>query len=214
MLQTSKPHQFSFHSLKRTNPQLLSVVRSSSMGVEKGHAVCIPFPAQGHINPMLKVAKLLHNHGFHITFVNTDYNHRRLLKSRGPDSLSGLPSFRFETIPDGLPPSEIVDATQDIPSLCQSTTTTCLPHFMNLIARLNDAATSGVPPVSCIVSDGVMSFTADAAAELGVPEVLFWTTSACGFYAYTQFQKIIEMGYAPLKGTYTLLLCLHVSILF
>lgn len=150
---------------------------------------------------MLKVAKLLHHLGFHITFVNTDYNHRRLLKSRGPDSLSGLPSFRFETIPDGLPPSEIVDATQDIPSLCESTSTTCLPHFKNLIARLNDAATSDVPPVSCIVSDGVMSFTADAAAELGVPEVLFWTTSACGFYAYTQFRKIIEMGYAPLKDT-------------
>ncbi|KAH6758980.1 UDP-glucosyl transferase 85A2 [Perilla frutescens var. frutescens] len=171
------------------------------MGEGKGHAVCIPFPAQGHINPMLKLAKLLHSNGFHITFVNTDYNHRRLLKSRGPASLDGLPSFRFHSIPDGLPPSEITDATQDIPSLCESTTTTCLPHFKKLIAKLNDAGASGVPPVSCIVSDGVMSFTADAAAELGLPEVLFWTTSACGFYGYTQYEKIIQMGYAPLKDT-------------
>ncbi|XP_057794565.1 7-deoxyloganetin glucosyltransferase-like [Salvia miltiorrhiza] len=170
------------------------------MGAQrKGHAICIPFPAQGHVNPMLKLAKLLHNHDFHITFVNTEYNHRRLLKARGADALHGLPSFRFETIPDGLPPSDTADATQDIPSLCESTTTTCLAPFKRLIARLN--AADDAPPVSCIVSDGVMSFTADAAAELGLPEVLFWTTSACGFYAYTQFEKLIQMGYAPLKDT-------------
>lgn len=170
------------------------------MGARKPHAICIPFPAQGHINPMLKLAKLLHHDGFHITFVNTDYNHRRLLKARGAGALDDLPGFRFETIPDGLPPSEITDATQDVPSLCESTTTTCLEPFKKLITRLNEAGDA--PPVSCIVSDGVMSFTTEAAAELGLPEVLFWTTSAVGFYAYTQFGKIIEMGYAPLKGTY------------
>ncbi|WOH01658.1 hypothetical protein DCAR_0521043 [Daucus carota subsp. sativus] len=32
----------------------------------KPHALCIPYPSQGHINPMLKLAKLLHHKGFHI----------------------------------------------------------------------------------------------------------------------------------------------------
>ncbi|GAU36718.1 hypothetical protein TSUD_217750 [Trifolium subterraneum] len=130
------------------------------------HVVCIPYPAQGHINPMLKLAKLLHyKGGFHVTFVNTKFNHKRLLKARGPNSLDGLPSFRFETIPDGLPESD-VDATQDIPSL---------------------------------FSDGVMSFTLDAAQELNIPEVLFWTTSACGFMGYMQYRHLIEKGLTPLK---------------
>ncbi|GFZ01197.1 UDP-glucosyl transferase 85A2 [Actinidia rufa] len=76
-----------------------------SMAVaDKPHAVCIPYPAQGHINPVLKLAKLLHSKGFHITFVNTEYNHKRLLRSRGPAALAGLPDFRFDSIPDGLPP--------------------------------------------------------------------------------------------------------------
>nr|CAD1826913.1 unnamed protein product [Ananas comosus var. bracteatus] len=97
----------------------------------KPHAVCIPFPAQGHITPMLKVAKLLHSfHGFHITFVNTEYNHRRLLRSQGPAALDGLPDFRFATIPDGLPYSD-EDRMQDVPSLCRSTTTNCLPTSAN-----------------------------------------------------------------------------------
>ncbi|KAI4337681.1 hypothetical protein L6164_016065 [Bauhinia variegata] len=170
-----------------------------SLGIaEKAHAVCIPYPAQGHINPMLKLAKLLHFKGFHVTFVNTEYNHKRLLKSRGSDSLNGLPSFRFQTIPDGLPEPD-VDATQDIPSLCDSTRKTCLPHFRNLLSKLSD--TPGVPPVSCIVSDGVMSFTLDAAKELGVPEVLFWTTSACGFLGYLHYRHLIDKGIVPLKDS-------------
>lgn len=172
---------------------------SLAAATEMPHAVCIPYPAQGHINPMLKLAKILHHKGFHITFVNTEFNHKRLLKSRGPDSLNGLPSFRFETIPDGLPPTD-VDATQDIPSLCYSTTRTCLAPFKELLHKLNDPS-SNVPPVTCIVSDGVMSFTVDAAEELGVPEVLFWTTSACGFLAYLHFRQLIDKGYTPLKGT-------------
>ena len=170
----------------------------SLLAPNKPHAVCIPYPAQGHVNPMLKVAKLLHYKGFHITFVNTEYNHKRLLKSRGPNALDGLPDFRFETIPDGLPPPEI-DATQDIPALCDSTSKNCLVPFRQLLAKLNSS--SGVPPVTCIVSDGVMSFTLKAAEELGIPDVLFWTTSACGFLGYMHYRSLIERGFTPLKST-------------
>ncbi|CAL8997401.1 unnamed protein product [Prunus brigantina] len=170
---------------------------SSNCLIEKPHAVCIPFPAQGHINPMLKLAKLLHYKGFHITFVNTEFNHKRLLKSRGPNSLDGFPSFRFETIPDGLPPTD-ANATQDIPSLCDSTRKRSLPYFRDLLSKLNSSP--DCPPVSCVVSDGAMGFTLDAAQELGLPEVLFWTTSACGFLAYVQYHRLIEKGLTPLKG--------------
>nr|DAD21978.1 TPA_asm: hypothetical protein HUJ06_023441 [Nelumbo nucifera] len=131
-----------------------------SLGVvekQKLHAVCIPYPAQGHINPMFKLANILHYRGFHITFVHTEYNYRRLVKSRGLDSVKGRPGFRFETIPDGLPPSDDIDATQDIPSLCISTSKTCLVPFRNLLSKLNDSSSSNIPPVTCIISDGVMN---------------------------------------------------------
>ncbi|KAJ4965727.1 hypothetical protein NE237_017576 [Protea cynaroides] len=153
------------------------------MEEKEPHAVCIPFPTQGHINPMLKVAKLLHHKGFHITF-NSEFNHKRLLKSRGPDSLKGLPDFQFETIPDGLPSSD-TDATQDIPALCQSTSTTCLVPFRNLLFKLN--AADNIPPIT-------------AAEEIGVPDVLFWTTSACGFLAFMHYPHLMERGFTPLKG--------------
>lgn len=162
----------------------------------KPHAICIPFPAQGHINPIFKLAKILHHKGLHITFVHSEFNQRRLLKSRGENSLDGLPSFQFETIPDGLPFSD-ADATQDVPSLCDSTSKNCLAPFRQLVTRLNSSP--GVPPVSCIVSDGIMSFTLEVARELGIPDVLFWTNGAGGVMAYLNYRNLVEKGYTPLK---------------
>ncbi|CAA7047932.1 unnamed protein product [Microthlaspi erraticum] len=163
---------------------------------QKPHAVCVPYPAQGHINPMMKVAKLLHAKGFHVTFVNTVYNHNRLLRSRGPNALDELPSFRFESISDGLPETD-EDVTQDIPTLCELTMKNGLAPFKELLGRVN--ARDDVPPVSCIVSDGIMSFTLDAAEEFGVPQVLFWTPSACGFSTLLHFYRFVELGLSPLK---------------
>ncbi|KAF3445113.1 hypothetical protein FNV43_RR14806 [Rhamnella rubrinervis] len=99
------------------------------VGDVKPHVVCIPYPAQSHIKAMLKLAKLLHFKGFHITFVNTEFNHNRFLKSLGPNSLDGMPDFRFKTISDGLPPSD-ANATQDIIALCNTITRAwviCMP---------------------------------------------------------------------------------------
>ena len=167
----------------------------------KPHAVCVPFPAQGHVNPMMQVAKLLHSRGFYITFVNTEFNHRRLVRSKGQeDWVKGFDDFRFETIPDGLPPSDR-DATQDPSMLCYSIPKHCPAPFQNLLGKLNSL--SEVPPVTRIVSDGVMSFAIKAAEELGIPVVQFWTASACGFMGYLHYSQLIQRGIVPFKGSFS-----------
>ncbi|MCL7044247.1 hypothetical protein MKW94_012425 [Papaver nudicaule] len=168
------------------------------MKCSKPHVVCIPFPTQGHVNPMLKLAKLLHHKGFYVTFVNTEYNHQRLLNSRGPDSLRGLQDFKFETIPDGLLATDSINVTQEITALCDSTSKTCLVPFRKLLEKLNDSS-SPSPPVKCIIAGGWMSFTLDAAEELGIPEIIFWTPSGCGFMAFLHYKDLIEKGLTPLK---------------
>lgn len=42
------------------------------------HVVAIPYPAQGHINPMLQLCQQLVPHGFTFTFVNTHHIHQRV----------------------------------------------------------------------------------------------------------------------------------------
>ncbi|KAI3689415.1 hypothetical protein L2E82_47371 [Cichorium intybus] len=161
------------------------------------HAVCVPAPLQGHINPMLKLAKILHSKGFLITFVNTEFNHQRLLRSQGSDAQSSFPSFHFETIPDGLPPPKNLDASQDIPSLAKSTDETCLEPFKNLLTKVS----ASYSPVTCIVSDFLMGFTLDAATELGIPEILLWTSGAGSLICYDQYQNLLGKGLMPLKDS-------------
>ena len=175
---------------------------NSEMSDSKPHAVLIPYPVQGHINPLLQLAKLLHLRGFHITYVNTEYNHKRLLKSRGQNAFNGFTDFSFESIPDGLTPTNgDGDVSQDIYALCKSIRKNFLQPFRELLAILNDSATSGlVPPVTCIVSDISMSFTIQAAEELSIPNVFFSPSNACTFLTGIHLGTLLDKGLIPLKG--------------
>ncbi|GAB4847275.1 hypothetical protein Ancab_026317 [Ancistrocladus abbreviatus] len=174
----------------------LTSLSEGGEGRTSPHAVCVPYPSQGHISPLMQLAKLLHSRGFYITFVNTEFNHNRLIRNKGPDAVKGLPDFRFETIPDGLPPSD-QDATQHPPQLCDSTRKNCFAPFKDLLRKLNSSV--GVPRVTCVISDGVMSFGMKAAKELGILDVQFWTASACSFLGDLNFRELLKRGILPFK---------------
>ncbi|CAI8594280.1 unnamed protein product [Vicia faba] len=174
----------------------------SNFAERKPHAVLTPFPIQSHINALLKVAKLLHLRGFHITFVNTEYNHKRLLKSKGPNAFDGFTDFTFVTIPDGLTPMEgdDGDVTQDIPSLCQSIVNNFHHFFDELLAKLHESATAGlIPPVTCLVSDCYMPFTVESAEQHVLPIVLFFPCSASFFLSTYHIPILFQNGVLPLK---------------
>ncbi|XLR46546.1 hypothetical protein S83_031206 [Arachis hypogaea] len=174
----------------------------------KPHAVLTPYPLQGHINAVFKLAKLLHLRGFHITFVHTEYNYKRFLKSMAmsPNNnnhlIHSIPHFRFETIPDGLPHPDDNgnDHNQDLLALCDSVRNKFLAPFRNLLAKLIDLASAGaVPPVSCLVSDGTMPFTIQAAQDLGLPILLLFPSAASSFLSAMHFRTLIHKGLIPLK---------------
>ncbi|KAJ4967278.1 hypothetical protein NE237_019127 [Protea cynaroides] len=81
------------------------------------------------------------------------------------------------------------DATQDIQAISRSIRV----PFRNLFSKLN--AAEDIPPVTCIVSDGAMSFTLQIAEEIGVPEVLLWMIRTCSFLAYMHYPHLIERLY-------------------
>lgn len=169
---------------------------------EKPHAVCLPLPSQGHINAMLKIAKLLHHKGFHITYVNTEFNHNRIIKSLGSKPLFELPDFRFKTIVDGLPPSDL-DASQDLSQLLDSLRKNFLHPFQQLIEKLNEtskASKSSIPSVTCIFADGFLPFASTVAKKLEIPLVKFFPIAACGLMGFMQYPNLVERGMSPLKG--------------
>ncbi|KAI3802481.1 hypothetical protein L1987_30613 [Smallanthus sonchifolius] len=164
---------------------------------KKPHVVFIPFPAQSHIKCMLKLARLLHHNGLHVTFINTQSNHNRLVKSGGTSWLDDAPGFQFKTVPDGLPStpdSDIDEQIQTTEQVSEYLAVNFLDSFLELVGRLDT-------PVTCIVSDGVMTFTKTlfAAEKLGVPIILHWTVAACGFIGFYQAKVLMEKGLIPVK---------------
>ncbi|CAO2038066.1 unnamed protein product [Urochloa humidicola] len=160
------------------------------------HAVVVPYPFSGNINPALQLAKLLHRHGVYITFVNTEHNHRVLQDVEGAAAVRGRDGFRFEAIPDGL--SEADRGKQDYgQSPLVSTSTRCAAPLRDLIVRLN--GTPGVPPVTCVLPTGLMTFALGVARDLGIPSMVFWCASAASLMAYMWTPELRKRGYVPLK---------------
>ncbi|KAH7365363.1 hypothetical protein KP509_18G023100 [Ceratopteris richardii] len=159
------------------------------------HAVVVPYPAQGHINPCMQLAKQLASRGFTITFVNTDHNHARILASHSQHSSiwkdEGL-DIRFASIPDELPDHH--DRMADLASLSQAVDDQMPAHFEALVAEL---CSSDDSRPTCIVSDLFMNFTQDVANKFGVPRVAVWCQSAASFAIHVHMPLISFQGYLP-----------------
>lgn len=111
----------------------------------------------------------------------------------------GFPSFRFETLPDSL----LHRSQHGVYSFRKSVRNNMmLDKFLDLLTKLNDSSSrnGSQPAVSCIISDGFMPFTIEAAQQLGLSVVMFLTISACSFMGYKQFRTLKEKGLVPLKG--------------
>ncbi|KAK3226251.1 hypothetical protein Dsin_006113 [Dipteronia sinensis] len=151
----------------------------------------LPFPAQGHIKPMMKLAELLNQAGSHVTFVNTDHNHDRLMSHTNLTSFHDRsPNFLFRSIPDGLRPDK-ARSVSNIRELLDTLQTVARPAFRQLLIS------TSVRP-TCIIADGIMSFAAiDVAEELGIPVITFRTYSASCTWTNFHLSKLIEIGEVP-----------------
>ncbi|KAL5707806.1 hypothetical protein ACHQM5_018667 [Ranunculus cassubicifolius] len=175
-------------NLQKFAEQFKKTTMDTSTLSQKPHAVCIPLPLQGHINVMLKLAKILHSKGFHITFANTEYNHNNILSSRGTDSILSLPDFCFETISNGLPPPSDPHAPPPVLPLLESITTKG-----SILAKefISSKATSS-PPVSCIISDFVLLSTLGSVEDPGIPQILLWPMCASTLILQLHGQEIMD----------------------
>jgi hypothetical protein len=169
------------------------------MATPQPHAVVVPYPGSGNINPALQLAQLLRRHGVFITFVVTEHNLRRA-EAAAEGAARGREGFRVETIPDGLVDADRDEQDYDL-GLSKATTHRCAAPLRELVARLRAGGAHGVPPVTCVLPTSLMSFTLEVARELGVPSMVLWGSSAAALMGHMRLRELKERGYLPLKGT-------------
>ncbi|KAK1284281.1 UDP-glycosyltransferase 83A1 [Acorus calamus] len=163
------------------------------------HALVIPYPAQGHVISFMELSHRLIDRGFHVTFVNTDFDHARVMASLpGPWSGTGPtpPLLRLVSIPDGLEPGA---DRNDLKRL----TLALREHMPGLLEELLVHAASGESPVTCVIVDHCMAWALDVAKKIGLRAAVFSTTSAGALVMALNIPKMIDDGTIDANGVPT-----------
>ncbi|CAL2242894.1 unnamed protein product [Prunus armeniaca] len=148
--------------------------------------ILFPLPLQGHINPMLELANLLHLKGFSITIIHTTFN------SLNP---STHPHFTFHSIPDGLSESEA--STKDLVLLLSLLNAKCVEPLRECLSSLLSDVSE--EPVACLISDVLHVFTESVAHSLKLPRLVLRTGGAASFAVFAAFPLLREKGYLPIQ---------------
>ncbi|XVF85579.1 hypothetical protein PTKIN_Ptkin17bG0128600 [Pterospermum kingtungense] len=131
----------------------------------KPHVLILPFPGQGHINPMLQFATRLVSKGVKATLVTTIFFSNSIYSN--PTS-----SIQLHTISDGFDEGGLAQAGS--PDVYLSTFKSVgSQSLVDLIHELG----VGAVPVDAIVYDSFMPWTLDVAKKFGLRAAVFFTQS-------------------------------------
>ncbi|CAL2279251.1 unnamed protein product [Prunus armeniaca] len=159
------------------------------MGSEtpSAHIFLVCFPAQGHINPMLRLGKRLAAKGMLVTFSTTENYGKEMRKANNGISEEATPVgsgfIRFEFFPDGLPEDDPkqTDLEYYVPKLE-------LVGKELVTQMIKRHATEG-RPVSCVVNNPFIPWVCDVAVELGIPQATLWIQSCAVFSVYYHYNN-------------------------
>ncbi|XP_043724484.1 UDP-glycosyltransferase 76C2-like isoform X2 [Telopea speciosissima] len=155
--------------------------------------VLFPCPFQGHINPMLQLASILHSNGFSITIIHTQFN--------SPNYSSNYPQFTFIPIPDGV--SDIpADSISDLLALLSFLNLNCAVPLRDCLLRLlSDDGAQEAERIPCIISDFLMHFTQAVADSLKLPRLVLQTSNNASFPALAAIPLLRLKGYLPISDS-------------
>ncbi|CAO2038669.1 unnamed protein product [Urochloa humidicola] len=181
------------------------------------HALVIPYPAQGHVIPLLELAYALVDRGFTVTFANSEFNHHRVLAAMADDTTKKngrrtgllLDRIRLVAVPDGMEPGE---DRNNLVRLTVLMAEHMAPRVEDLIRQSHgDTVDDGVP-ITCMVADyNLGTWALDVARRTRIKSAAIWPASAAVLASLLSINKLIQDniidskdGSALTQGTFQL----------
>ncbi|KAK6928107.1 UDP-glucuronosyl/UDP-glucosyltransferase, partial [Dillenia turbinata] len=169
--------------------------RNLEMGRSRPHALVMPFPAQGHVTPFVKIANLLAQRGIKITFLNTEAIQQRITTA-SPENCNNQDHIDLVTMPDGLGPPE--NARTSFGELLDSFAQTAPKYLEELILKING---SGGEKITWLIVDENMGWAVKVAKKLGIRQAVLWPCSAALRTLFVHIPQLIETGVIDAHGT-------------
>ncbi|CAN6315756.1 unnamed protein product [Urochloa humidicola] len=162
----------------------------------KPHVLVLPLPAQGHVTPLMELSHRLVDHGFEVTFVNTEAHHALVLGAlEAAGGAAALAGIHLASVPDGV--ADEVDRRKDISKLIDSYNRHMPGHLERLIAGMEAA---GRPKVKWLVADVCVWWSFDIAIRLGIRVASIWPASVACLAINLKIPKLTEEGFLDNKG--------------
>ncbi|KAJ1292913.1 hypothetical protein BS78_01G026800 [Paspalum vaginatum] len=158
-------------------------------GRRRWHVLLFPLPYQGHINPMFRLAGVLHGRGFAITVFHTDFN--------APDP-ARHPDYRFVPVPvpDGMSGPAPV-AIEDVVAHIDAMGRACEAAFRDRLAAVLEEYSRDA--VACLVADTHLLPVFEVATRLALPTLALRTGSAASYACFAAYPMLCEKGYLPVQ---------------
>lgn len=155
----------------------------------KKKIILIPYPAQGHVTPMLKFATVLSNlGGFQAVVIMPEFIHRRINPGGG---------ILCHSIPDGLDDG----APRDFFAI-QTAMEEYMPRVLEEYIRkmIEDEERENGGGIACVVVDLLASWAVEVARRCGVPAAGFWPAVRATYRLVAAIPQLIRQGIISENG--------------
>ncbi|KAH1096015.1 hypothetical protein J1N35_012936 [Gossypium stocksii] len=137
------------------------------------HVLVIPYPSQGHINPMLQFSKRLSSKGLKATFATTVF----ISETMKPELLNS--DIDFDTISDGCDKGGFLEVGSVDDYLVRLQTVGSKTLTELIIKHKNSPR-----PIDCILYDAFLPWVLDVAQQFGIVGIAFLTQACAVNYIY------------------------------
>lgn len=181
------------------NQNIISIVQNKLVflyAMARPHVLVIPYPAQGHVLPLMSFSRYLAKQGIQITFLNTVFNHNCIINSLSKASSHDYLGDRIKlvSIPDGLEDSP---EERNIPGKLSESVLRFMPNKVEeLIERMIGESTI----ISCVVADQSLGWAIEVAAKFEIRRAAFCPAAAASMVLGFSIQKLVDDGLIESDG--------------
>ena len=155
----------------------------------RGHVLVVPYPSQGHINPLLEFSKRLSTKGIKVTFCIP----RFIFKSLDQQSLSLPPSVQIVAISDGYDVGGFGEA-DSIAAYLSRMEVAGSKTVTDLILQYKNSNNS----VGCVIYDPFLPWALEVAKQHGLLGAAFFTQiCAVNFIYYYIHRGWLKLPFPP-----------------
>ncbi|KAJ9540650.1 hypothetical protein OSB04_027156 [Centaurea solstitialis] len=161
--------------------------------MEKAHVIVIPYPAQGHVIPLMELAQRLVEQGIKVTFINTEVTDKLVTSTWSEkDDFGDL--MQMVSLPDGMEPWEDRNDPAKLVEAIFRSMPAKLEELIKTINKEDDCK------VTCVIADNCMGWAIQVAEKLGIRRASFCPASALTLASMLSFQKLMDDGIIDHSG--------------